>query len=79
MQTIRFNHPNKNIPMTTTWDVKGELVLFDFADYDTAAASNAPEIIDEIIDWCIWNAINCYSCDQANRHLSLLGIKERFK
>lgn len=76
---IHFEHPETSIMLVGEWDDRGETVVFDFEDFDLAAEKNTQNDIEEVREWCIQSAINCYDVHQANRHLTYLGINERFK
>lgn len=76
---VGFQHPDSGIPCIGEWDQEGEVLMFDFEDYEEAERHNSEEDIKLTREWNMANSINCHSEDQANNHLAYLGIKERME
>ncbi|MMZ59128.1 hypothetical protein D1872_211480 [compost metagenome] len=76
---LRFQCPLNGIPCIAEWDEEGEILQFDFEDFEEAIKTNTKQEIGETVYWCMQNVINCHSIHQANRHLDFLEIDERFK
>jgi hypothetical protein len=76
---VSFQHPDTGIPCIGEWDEEGEVLFFDFEDYEEAVKYNSVEDIEITRKWCMRNSINCDSEVQANNHLAYLGIKERLE
>jgi hypothetical protein len=76
---ISFNHPIHGISCTAEYDIEGKTVIFDIVEYEEAKKKYATEVVEEVRQWCMRNAINCDSVNRANVHLVYLGINERFR
>lgn len=77
-KTVYFNHPETNIPMYAEYDLDGDVVMFDTVDFISAEEKYGRDIVAYVHQWSMQSNINCYSTDQANRHLIYLGIEEQF-
>jgi hypothetical protein len=71
-----FQHPDTGIPCIASYDEDGETLTFDIENPDENKKHNSEEAIQEVYKWCMRNVINCYSEDQAIRHMRYLGIRE---
>lgn len=79
MFKLGFQCPLNGIPCIAEWDEEIEVLHFDFEDFEEAAKTNTKQEIKETVNWYMQNSINCYSINQANRHLEYLEINERFE
>lgn len=78
LKTINFIHPSTKIPMIAEWDEDGKTVMFNYYNFEEARNDFDSKAIEETNEWCIQNALNCYSIEQANNHLVHLKINSTF-
>lgn len=77
---IYFFHPVMNVLLSAEYDSKRSILIFDCGLLpNSKLKESSKDRVNATVQWCEDNRINCKSIQQANNHLTHLGIKEHFK